>query len=232
MCQLTLKSFLDFDHKVILWTYSKNINNLPSGVILKNANEILENSKIFVYQGNGDCRVGSYGGYSDIFRYHLLQKVGGWYCDMDVTCLDNFSKIPEQEYVIKPHNSCKHVANVIKTPKNASFLNDCIELTEKVITENNDSWILPLKILSESVERFNLKKFVVPKNYFGNDSARDLSYYLSIPYQNKEPLPKYAIHWCNEAVSHGFWNKEMKRNWDVPIPTTLYYKLLKKHKII
>jgi hypothetical protein len=232
MCQLTLKSFLDFDHKVILWSYSKNIKNLPSGVLIKNANDILEESKIFVYQGNGDCRLGSYGGYSDIFRYYLLQKTGGWYCDMDVTCLDNFSKIPNQEYVIRPHNICEYVGNIIKTPQNAPFLKECIELSEEKVNKNNNDWVLPVKILSDSIKKYHLEQFVISKDYFGEDHIQDLTLYLSIPYQNKKPLPKYAIHWCNEAVSHGLWNKEMKRNWDVPIPTTLYYKLLKKHNLL
>lgn len=231
MCQLTLKSFLDFDHKVVLWTYSKHLKNLPSGVIVNNANEILDESKMFSYQGMGDCRLGSVGGFSDIFRYYVLQKIGGWYCDMDVTCLDNFSNIPDQEYIIRPHKTCKYVANIIKTPKNAPFLEECIKETEKKITKDNDSWVLPLRILTDKIKKFDLEKYTVPKEYFGEDDTKDLFRYLQIPYQTK-PLPKYAIHWCNEAVSHGNWNKEMKRNWDVPLPTTLYYKLLKKHKII
>jgi hypothetical protein len=233
MCQLSLKSFLDLDHGVILWTYNKDIKNVPSGVLIKNANEILEEKKIFSYKGFGDCRDGSYGGFSDIFRYYLLYKVGGWYCDMDVTCLDNFSKIENSEYIIRPHNSCGTVANIIKTPKKCSFIKKCIEDTEKKVTVENDDWVLPLKILNDNVKKFDIEKFKVSKDYFGNDDIKDLCEFLKFPFiKDKCVLPKYAIHWCNEAVSSGRWMREIKRSWEKPLPTTLYYKLLKKHELI
>lgn len=233
MCQLTLKSFLDFDHQVILWAYNKEIKNIPSGVIVKNANEILEKNNIFSYKGFGDCRNGSYGGFSDIFRYHLLDKIGGWYCDMDVTCMNNFSTITEKEYCIKPHNKYHSVANVIKAPKDSFFIKKCIEDTENQVNEKNDQWVLPLKILSDNVKDFKLDEFIVPKDYFGNDDVNDLHLLLKFPFlKDQYPLPKYAIHWCNEAISTGQWDKKIKRCWDSPLPTTLYYRLLKKHKII
>lgn len=233
MCQLTLKSFLDFNHEVVLWTYKKDIKNIPSGVLVKNANDILEQSKVFSYTGIGDCRLGSYGGFSDIFRYHLLYEVGGWYCDMDVTCLGSFSSLDGCDYVIRPHNSCGSVANIIKTPKGTDFIKGCIYDTEKVVTEKNDNWILPLTILNKNIKNFNLEKYKTPKEYFGNDDIEDLYDILRFPFiKEKIKLPKYAIHWCNEAVSTGRWDKNIKRNWETPLPTTLYYRLLKKHKII
>jgi len=229
---LSLKSFLDHGHNPILWAYDKNCKNIPDGVTIEDAGQIIHPSKIFSYKGNGDCRNKSYGGFSDIFRYHLLQETGGWYCDMDVTCLKNFETLNE-DYVIRPHSNTKYVGNILKTPKNNKFLKDCIKLTEAHITENNDSWIKPLRILSECVDKNNLQNKVVSKEIFGNASSDEIKMFIAIGFiKNKIKLPEYAIHWCNEAISTGQWDYSVKRDWETPVPTTLYYKLLKKHNLL
>lgn len=231
--KLTLVSFLKNDHTPILWLYNKNCQNIPDGVIKKDAGEILHPDKIFSYTGNGDCRKNSYGGFSDLFRYYLLYLNGGWYCDMDVTCIKNFEEISKTDYVIRPNEKTKIVANIIKTPKNNSFIKECIDETEKQINENNDRWIKPMEILTECFDKFNLNEYMVPDNFFGIDNIETLKNYLSENfYKKKFELPKYAIHWCNEAVTTGQWNHEIKRDWEYPIPTTLYFKFLKKYDLI
>jgi hypothetical protein len=232
-CILTLKSFLDHEHDVHLWAYNKQLKNVPDGVIIKDANDILPSNKIFSYKGRGDCKKGSYGGFSDIFRYHLIHNIGGWYCDMDVTCLKNFSDIlPNQKYIIRPHNKTNCVANIFKAPKNNKFLKRCIEETESQITENNEYWVRPLRILNKCVQEFKFEKYIVDNNFFGNDDIVFLEKILSIPFKRDVILPTHAIHWCNQMVSTGQWYSDLRRDWDVPFPTTLYHQLLKKHKII
>ena len=233
MEQLTLKSFLDHGHTPVLWAYDKNCKNVPAGVHVNDAADILPMDRIFAYTGNGDCREGSYGGFSDLFRYHLLNKVGGWYCDMDVTCLNAFNDIDDREYLFRPHNMTTLVGNIMKAPAGCEFLKDCIVQTEKEITSSNDRWIRPVEILRDCVKRQNLLNFVAPLEWFGNDSANDLQIYVSNVFLSKDSeLPRYAIHWCNEAISTGRWNRAIKRNWNVPLPATLFYKLLKAHKLL
>lgn len=231
--QLALKSFLDHGHQPVLWAYDANCQNIPSGIKIEDAGQIMHPSKIFSYKDKGDCRMGSYGGFSDIFRYHLLHQVGGWYCDMDVVCLKNFEEIDNTPYVLRAHKFTPIVGNIIKTPQACKFMKACIENTEKVIDENNSSWIKPLEILSDTFAQFDLKQYVVPNNYFGCDDINDIKNYLNVGYfRNKFELPKYAIHWCNEAVSTGQWDPTIKRDWNNPVPTTLYYKLLKQHNLL
>lgn len=231
--QLTLKSFLDHGHTPAVWLYDKNCNNIPDGVLKKDANDILPETRIFSYKGNGDCRLGSYGGFSDLFRYYLLKNIGGWYCDMDVTCLKSFEQLDSQEYVIRPHNKVEIVGNIIKTPKHAPFLDECISLTEKYVDQNNNRWVKPVEILRDSVKKFSLEKYLAPIKWFGNDNIEDIRQILSIGvFLKKEILPEYALHWCNEAISTGQWDYSIKRNFNNPIPTTLYYNLLKKHKLL
>lgn len=231
--QLAIKSFLDWDHNVVLWAYDTDCRNIPSGTVVKDAREILEDTKIFSYTGKGDCRKNSLGGFSDLFRYHLLNKIGGWYCDMDVVCLKNFSELTNP-YVFRPNTATDVTANIIKTPSDCQLLKDCIKRTEQEIDENNDSWIKPVEIFKEVFQQHtDLSKYIVSKMHFGDDSLEDLKQMLELNYyRNKFELPTYAVHWCNEAVSTGHWLHGLKRNWDVPIPTTLYHKLLKKHKLL
>ena len=57
--QLCFKSFLDNGHTVHLYVYD-NISNVPSGVIIKDANEILDKSKqilLFISKSNNEKRL-------------------------------------------------------------------------------------------------------------------------------------------------------------------------------
>ena len=230
---LGLKSFLDHGHKVTLWTYDKNCENIPSKVIVENAEQIIKSEDVFSYSGDGDCRKGSYGGFSDIFRYTLLQKIGGWYCDTDVTCLKNFESLDRNEYVFRKHNRTLAVPNILKCPSNCDFLLQCIEKTKSEININNNRWIKPLEIFSNVIIDMKLESYIVSDKYFGVDSYDNIKNLLALHYYNsKFDLPEYAIHWCNEAISTGQWNSNIKTNMNSPIPTTLYYKLLKKHNLL
>lgn len=84
---LCIASHLAQGHQFNLWAYQE-IENVPSGVRLCDGNEILPGSEIFAYQrGKGK---GSYSAFSNIFRYKLLQDLGGWWIDMDLIALDRF----------------------------------------------------------------------------------------------------------------------------------------------
>lgn len=233
MEQLTLKSFLDHGHQPVLWAYDMNCKNVPVGTQVENAEHIMPTEKVFAYKGNGDCREGSYGGFSDLFRYYLLNKVGGWYCDMDVTCLNTFTDIDNREFLFRPHIMTTLVGNIMKVPAGCDFIASCIRQTELEVTASNDRWIKPVEILRDNVKKYNLTHAIAPLEWFGNDSGTDLSNYVANVFLSKNiELPRYAIHWCNEAISTGRWNKAIKRNWNVPLPATLFYKLLKTHKVV
>ena len=80
--QLCMKSFLYHGHQVDLFAYS-DINGVPSDVTIRDASEIIEPSKVFKHRN-------SYAAFADLFRWALLGKRGGYYCDTDVLCLKPF----------------------------------------------------------------------------------------------------------------------------------------------
>jgi hypothetical protein len=234
MEQLTLKSFLDYGHTSVLWAYNQKCVNIPEGVEIRDAGDIIPHNKVFSYTGTGDCRKGSYGGFSDIFRYYLLLKEGGWYCDMDTTCLKSFIEVNSKyEILFRPHVRTEVVGNIMKVPKGSKIMQDCIQETEKIINKNNGSWIRPVEILRDVVLKHNMRQYICPVEYFGNDNSEDLLKYVATVFLTRNvKMPEYAIHWCNEAISTGRWNHNLKRSWNTPIPTTLFYNLLKKHNLL
>lgn len=85
MERLCLRSYLAHGHAVHLYTYGP-VANLPVGVVLRDAAEILPEDTVFKYRDHD-----SYAGFSNYFRYKLLAERGGWWVDTDTVCLKRFA---------------------------------------------------------------------------------------------------------------------------------------------
>lgn len=84
MERLSIGSFLAQGHPYHLYVYDE-VEGVPPGVLLKDANEILPANRIFRYPNGG-----SYAGFSNHFRYQLLRARGNWWVDLDLVCLRPF----------------------------------------------------------------------------------------------------------------------------------------------
>jgi hypothetical protein len=85
-----LQSFADRGHHVTLYAYESL--NVPQGVTLANAEEIVtkaERDAVF------EMASGAIAQFSDLFRYEMLARHGGWWVDTDVVCLS--SVLPETD---------------------------------------------------------------------------------------------------------------------------------------
>lgn len=81
---LCMRSFLDHGHAFALYAYSDRLE-VPRGVELRDASAILPKDQCFAYStGFGS---GSFSACSNLFRYLLLHRFGGWWVDTDVVCL-------------------------------------------------------------------------------------------------------------------------------------------------
>lgn len=191
---LTIKSYLNNGHDFVLWAYDDISTQLPEGTILKDASEIIPRDKVFSYRfanqfGHGK---GSYAGFSDIFRYRLLFLHGGWWTDMDVTCLKPLDF--EEEYVFRSHHTLPLVGNVMKCPKGSPLMEKCyLEAVEKV-DENNRDWHLPIQILADNVNAMGLGSCV--KTFSNEDSWNLVRGMLA----RRSDIPDNwsVIHWVNE----------------------------------
>jgi hypothetical protein len=79
--RLSMASLLAHGHAVDLYVYDAPAAT-PAGVRLLSAEEILPRALLFTHR-----RTGSFGSFSDWFRYRLLCERGGIWADADVVCL-------------------------------------------------------------------------------------------------------------------------------------------------
>lgn len=120
---LCITSFLYHGQEYHLYVYD-DVKNLPPGVILKDANEILPRSQIFTY-----AKIGGYGGFADWFRYCLLYKYGGYWVDTDVVCLKPFDFSNE---IVFGQVGPSYMGNgVLRFPVQSPILKQLITLCEK-----------------------------------------------------------------------------------------------------
>lgn len=202
---LTLASFIKHGHTFHLWVYDKLTTPLPAGVVLEDANDIIPREKIFRYRhsnkyGHGK---GSVSGFSDIFRYKLLYEKGGWWVDMDVTCLQPLNVI--HPYFFRKHHELNIVGNVLKCPPRSALMHKCYTEAIETVDENNTDWHKPIEILNKFVQSEGLAHYISPpvSNW---DKWADLSRFIL----DSEPLLDhyYFVHWMNEE-----WrSKELDKN--------------------
>lgn len=215
---LSIRSFISHGFAFHLWTYD-TIENIPTDVVIQDANTILPKSSIFRYQninkfGHGK---GSVSGFSDLFRYKLLYDVGGIWTDMDITCLQSFSI--NEPYFFRYHHQLGLVGNFMKAPIHSELMWYCYQQTLAKVNEQNTDWLLPITILIDGVKKYNL-----------NDYTYDISNKDSFPIVRNLFLSNAyfsnnwkIIHWMNEewrrfsvnknyAVKYSFFHQQLEKN--------------------
>jgi mannosyltransferase OCH1-like enzyme len=202
---LCLHSFTAKGHSFHLWTYEALDNTLPTGVVLNDANEIIPKEQVFSYKnrnsfGHGK---GSYAGFSDIFRYKLLYDKGGWWVDMDITCLKAFDF--SQDYFFRAHHDLTLVGNVMKCPQGSALMLSCYEEAMKEVTAENTDWHKPINILVNNVKRLGLESYI-----FSGLSNEDRWDHTEAFIWKMKPIPEnfYFMHWQNEEWRNRGISKE------------------------
>lgn len=200
MEMLTIKSFIDNGHEFYLWVYEEPDSPLPEGTVIQDANKILPEQHVFQYQSKCDLThgVNSYAGYSDIFRYKLLYEVGGWWADMDVTCLkplDFEEPYVFRDFVFRHSYDLAVVGNLMKCPQGSPLMKDCFEVAINEVTKENTEWLKPVMILNEQIDKHQLAGFI--KHHIVNPELWELvDMYRYFPVN--VPKEYYVIHWLNE----------------------------------
>lgn len=193
---LTIHSFLQQGHAFHLWAYDDIQTPLPAGTHLQDANEILDRQHIFSYKnttttGQGK---GSLAGFSDVFRYKLLYEKGGWWADMDITCLRPLDF--EAPYVFRDHDFLPVVGNMMKCPAGSPLMLDCFEQATRQVDANNTEWLKPILILNEQIEKHGLTQYIRPN--ISNPDRWEVVDYLR-HFSPTLPDHYHFIHWMNEG---------------------------------
>lgn len=220
---LTLSSFVQNGHEFHLWLYEEINQKLPRGVIIKNANEIIDKERVFKYKNETISGIGkgSYAGFSDVFRYKLLYEKGGWWVDMDVTCLKYFDV--QEEYFFPSEITMPLTGRILKAPARCELMKFCYETALVEIDANNVNWYKPIGILIKGVSQLGLKNhitsdFINWDSYVFVDVLRNLNVNI--------PTKWSAFHWSNEQWRNRGFDKNSF------VANSAFEKLLRKYQVI
>lgn len=128
---LCLNSFHTQGHPIELYTYDRDLQ-IPDWITTKDAGSIWPASDVLIYQ-SGFGR-GSPALHSNLFRYALLYKVGGWWVDLDILLL--CPSLPQLEFFFSKSGYADEIfTGILKFPKGHPLLAEaiarCTELGEK-----------------------------------------------------------------------------------------------------
>jgi hypothetical protein len=125
--RLSLSSFVQNGARYNLYSY-EDLRDLPEGVILRDAREILPIDRVFYYPA-GTLNQGSPSGFTNLFRYTLLQRRGGWWVDTDVCCLAPFDGTANEFYLREETQTGEFLVAscIFQAPAASSVLNYCLQ---------------------------------------------------------------------------------------------------------
>jgi hypothetical protein len=89
--ELSMLSFVRRGHDVEIYSYDEL--EVPNGVTLCDANEILRSEEVFSYDDG--LAKGSFSAFSNLFRFKMLLEKGGIWSDPDVLCLRALHDLPD-----------------------------------------------------------------------------------------------------------------------------------------
>lgn len=214
-------------HNIVpyLWSYS-TIDNIPNGVIHKDASEIMPLDSMFTFQGDREGIAlandgkGSYAHWSDIFQLVLLNKYGGWYSQLDVAPLI----VPTNKTYYFAHHEINGIVNtfIMKSPSNNLFMSECIEEMNREInkdTAHKIKWLDGMRIIG---------KHIYEKSLQCNISKHTIECGLDMfVHSNSRPAKKMEfIHWCNAKC------KDQDKLINKCNQRSFLYELLKQENIV
>jgi hypothetical protein len=127
MEQLSVRSFLAQGHPVILYSYDPP-SNVPAGAEVRDARDIVDEKLAPGVRGSLFGR-GTYGVFSDYFRYRLLDSKGGWWADLDVVATRPWQGFPDAVVASTQEKSHGQIANgfVMRFPPGHNVIQRCLE---------------------------------------------------------------------------------------------------------
>ncbi len=161
---LSIESFLHFGHEYHLYAYDK-VANVPRGVTLRDANEILPASEIFCFQG--DFAPGSPACFADLWRYKLLFDKGGWWVDTDVVCVQpfEFASAHVVGHQREQHGHCVNSA-VIRAPAGSPLAWHCYEACLRMDRENLVWGSTGPKLAEAAIRKLGMDDCIQPPEAF------------------------------------------------------------------
>ena len=218
MERLTINSYLKNGHELHLYVYD-SVTNIPEGVIVKDANEIISRNKVFLVRGG-------YSSFSDFFRWKLIYDKGGWWSDLDAVCLRPFQFETDHVFVggLGPVGSDDCVSSgLFKAPPRAEITKWAWGECQKMYPATMGWGEAGPPLFTRAVHEFGYQNLIVPGKLFFP------IFYTNAPRVFLEPgidIPQevFSVHLFNEMWRMAGQSKDAKYN-----PTSLYEKLKERY---
>jgi len=227
MEQLSMSSFLKNEHAYHLYTY-RDVENVPDGVNVKDADEIIPENRIFKYKDYD-----SYAGFANLFRYKLLLENGGIWVDTDLVCLRPFDFSADYVFanvlsarpfrITRPFGHLRrryHINNwFIKVKPGSDIMDYCYHESLKRNPEQLNWGDTGPRLLRSAVTKFNLQDYASPPEAFFPISARQWRQLINGSYFAKRKWIKaasssYGIHLYNEMWRRNSIDKNGRHHSD------------------
>jgi hypothetical protein len=222
--RLALKSFIDCGFEYTLYSYRKC--EVPRGVELRDANEIVREERVSFYGARADGGQGGISGFSNLFRYHLLRKVGGWWVDADVICLSE--KVPETDIFIGWEDEDLVGNAILKLPSGHRLARELCDAADRAGT--NIAWgETGPYLLTRLVKEHGLLEVVSAQATGFPVRWRD-ALDLLIPQQREQVREQ-----VKSSTSLHIWNEILRRavvfTWMAPPPESFIAELFSRHGV-
>jgi mannosyltransferase OCH1-like enzyme len=219
MERLSICSFLRNGHEYHLYAYD-HLANVPAGTVVRDANEILPRSRIFQYKHQA-----SYAGFSNCFRYKLLQERGGWWADTDIVCVRPFD-FPD-DYVLASEICDGRemlTSGIIKAPAGSEAMAYASNICQSKDPERLIWGETGPKLVAEVVEKYSLHAYVKSYRVFCPLSYEQWREFLKPETDESLFESSYAVHFWNEMWRSAGQNKNASYD-----PSCLYEQLKRKY---
>lgn len=216
MEQISIRSYMRQGHEYHLYTYGV-VKNIPEGVIVKDANEIIHLSKMHYRE------FPKFALFADFFRYKLLLEKGGWWTDTDAICLKPFD-FPEP-YVFSSEaqkTGPLHINNgTIKAPAGSPLLQYCWDKCRTMHIPSIPWGASGPALMTEAVNHFGLHQYVQQSNTFCPIPWWEVGRFGDPTDDIKVPEKAHALHLWNEMWNHFKMDKKV-------FPAGSYYAKLRQ----
>lgn len=199
MEQICISSFINNGHKYILYAYD-NIKNLPEGTIIKDANDIIDKSRVFKYKHHD-----SYAGFSNMFRYKLLYEKGGYWVDTDIFCLKPFAL--KNNYIFASQRSKKDGVKkvnccLMKAPAKSKIMEFCYQESKMKHPDMLKWGDTGPNLLTKAVIKFGMWDNVLSPEVFCPIDWWDWKYFIT----------ESNMNIFTNSLSIHLWNEMWRRN--------------------
>jgi hypothetical protein len=171
MERLSIASFQAQGHPVHLYLYD-HCDGVPPGTLVHDAARILPADRIFTYRGGFGAGVPS--GFANVFRYALLDQVGGWWVDLDIVAVQPFRLDAPVVVGAGQAGHDRIVENaVIRSEAGSPFIRECVRRSTSVDPATMRWGQTGPRLVRDVIDDLGLRSAVVAPEVFFPVSTED-----------------------------------------------------------